>query len=77
MRMRGNGKPDFRRKFYWGYDRGYRTSSVECCGKELLSRVAYEQHMKGKHPRRVRQMKKDGRWQQDRLEGWTSMRKKK
>lgn len=61
--------------FYWGYDTGRRTLSVECsCGKLLLGQAAYEDHMKAKHPDRVRKMKKDGRWQQDRLDGWTTIR---
>lgn len=64
-----NSKP-----YLWGYDTGRRTLSVECCGKELLDQTAYEQHMRAKHPERVRQMKRDGRWQQDRIDGWSRQR---
>lgn len=64
-------KPEF-----WGYDTGRRTSEVLCCGKKLLTQVAYEQHMKARHSERVRVMKKSGRWQQDRLDGWAVQRSK-
>lgn len=60
---------------YWAYDTGRRTLWVDCsCGKRLLDQTAYEQHMVAKHPDRVRKMKKDGRWAQDRLDGWSKLR---
>jgi len=75
MRIKGDGTPDYRRPQYWGYDTGRRTLAVECCGKELLSQVAYEQHMKTKHPKRVREMKKSGKWQQDLIDGWSRVKR--
>jgi hypothetical protein len=61
--------------YFWGYDTGRRTLEVRCsCGKVAFDSLAYEHHMMAKHPDRVRKMKKDGRWQQDRLEGWSGAR---
>lgn len=64
-----SAKPEF-----WGYDTGARTLEVRCsCGKLLLTQMAYEQHMKARHPERVRAMKKSGKWQQDKIDGWSQI----
>lgn len=56
---------------YWGYDTGSRMLEVRCfCGKLCLSHAAYEQHMKAKHPGRLRALKQCGCWQQYLLDGW-------
>ena len=61
--------------YLWGYDTGSRTLEVRCsCGKVTFDRLAYEQHMKAKHLELVRQMKHDGRWQQDKIDGWSQRR---
>lgn len=48
-----------------GYDRGHRIADVTChCGKFCDTRIGYYQHLQAKHPKRLRQMKKSGEWEQ-------------
>ncbi len=63
---------------YWGYDTGKRTCEVMCfCGKHCHDQESYENHMRDKHPRYVRQLKQCGCWQQYQLDGWTSIKRRK
>ena len=51
------------------YDRGKRTCEVICrCGKRLHSFTAWDQHLREKHPKLRREMRKNGDLEQDRLE---------
>lgn len=48
-----------------GYDRGHRIFDVKChCGKVCTTLTSYYQHLQSKHPKRLRQMKKSGEWEQ-------------
>lgn len=48
-----------------GFDRGHRIFDVEChCGKYCDTRLGYYQHLQSKHPKKLRQMKKSGEWEQ-------------
>jgi hypothetical protein len=51
------------------YDRGCRILDVTCwCGKYLQSRIGYRDHLRAKHPRQWRRMKKAGEWAQIEIE---------
>jgi len=67
MKCYGGG---FKKDDYVGHKTGKTILDVFCipCKKQLDTLDAYEKHMMAKHPRRVRQFKKSGRWQQDRID---------
>ena len=67
----------YKKDDYYGHKTGRTILDVFCvpCKKLLETQDAYEKHMVAKHPRRVRQYKKSGRWQQDRIDWRESKRK--
>lgn len=51
------------------YDKGKTILDVKCrCGKVLTTFTAWDQHLREKHPKMRREMKKNGDLDQDRLE---------
>jgi hypothetical protein len=59
----------FSKDRYWGHKRGHTILDVKCfCGKLLLEWQDYANHMRAKHPKMVRKLKKSGQWQQDKID---------
>lgn len=51
------------------YDRGHRICEATCfCGKKLFTFIAFVQHTREKHPKRLRAMKKSGELDQLRFD---------
>jgi len=58
----------YKKDRYFG-DRGHTIFDVTCfCGKFCLTWTAYTNHMRAKHLKMVRKLKKSGQWQQDKIE---------
>lgn len=59
----------FKKDAYWGHKTGKTILDVLCfCGKFVTEWQDYANHMLAKHPKIVRQLKKSGQWDQDRID---------